>query len=170
MPRKPKIPKDELKKLSDQGVGPKECAEKFDVSIQAVHQAKKRFKVETTKNVSLESASRAVAGSLNTIHQLYQINQTAHEMLDTCIEEMRGDKPGASRGDAIKVMAEIRGQLKLQIEIFQTLYDLEAAAEFQHEVLEAIGNAAPDVRERIISNLQEKRAIRAAVQFPRRSD
>ena len=35
-------------------------------------------------------------------------------------------------------MAEIRGQLDLQLDIFKTLYDVEAMAEFQKEVLSAI--------------------------------
>jgi len=66
---------------------------------------------------------------------------------------------------ALKAMAEIRGQLKLQLEIFQCLYDMKAVQEFQNEVLTAIGDAAPDVRDRIIHNLNQKRAIRSAIEF-----
>lgn len=66
---------------------------------------------------------------------------------------------------ALKAMAEIRGQLRLQMDIYQMLYDVQAAQEFQKEVLEAIGEAAPDVRERIINNLNQKRAIRSAIQI-----
>jgi hypothetical protein len=62
-------------------------------------------------------------------------------------------------------MAEIRGQLKLQLEIFQTLYDLKAVEEFQNEVLTAIGEESPDVRERIIQRLRERRAVRAVIKF-----
>jgi dsDNA-specific endonuclease/ATPase MutS2 len=66
---------------------------------------------------------------------------------------------------ALKAMAEIRGQLKLQLEIFQCLYDMKAVQEFQDEVLTAIGEASKDVRDRIIRNLSEKRAIRSVVKF-----
>jgi hypothetical protein len=62
-------------------------------------------------------------------------------------------------------MQEIRGQLRLQLEIFQTLYDMTAVAEFQKEVLEAIGNASPEIRARIIHNLQKTRAIRTTLDF-----
>jgi hypothetical protein len=62
-------------------------------------------------------------------------------------------------------MQEIRGQLKLQLEIFQALYDMQAVAEFQREVLEAIGDASPETRDRIIHNLKEKRAIRSTLEF-----
>jgi len=78
------------------------------------------------------------------------------------VQEIKFKDP---REIALKAMAEIRNQLKLQLEIYQTLYDVKAAEEFQQEVLTAIGEAAPDVRARIIINLQEKRAIRSAIQF-----
>jgi hypothetical protein len=63
------------------------------------------------------------------------------------------------------VMAEIRGQLRLQLEIFQTLYDMKAVEEFQREVLSAIGEASPEVRNAIIGRLNQKRAIRSAIRF-----
>ena len=66
---------------------------------------------------------------------------------------------------ALKAMAEIRGQLKLQLEIFQTLYDMKAVQEFQQEVLTAIGEASPDVRSRIIDKLNQARAIRTAIKL-----
>ena len=40
---------------------------------------------------------------------------------------------------ALKAMQEIRGQLKLQLEIFQALFDMQAVQQFQAEVLEVIG-------------------------------
>jgi len=45
------------------------------------------------------------------------------------------------------------------------LYDVKAVEEFQKEVLEEIGKADKDVRDRIIHNLRKKRAIRSAVRF-----
>jgi len=67
---------------------------------------------------------------------------------------------------AMKAMAEIRGQLNLQLEIFKTLYDIEAIAEFQRVVIEAIGEAAPAVRKTIIQNLKKRKALRESVTFP----
>ena len=66
---------------------------------------------------------------------------------------------------ALKAMAEIRGQLKLQLEIFQALFDLNAAQEFQNEVLEAIGEASSETRDAIINRLNQRRAIRSVVRF-----
>ena len=92
---------------------------------------------------------------------------------------MRGDKEALAileaqglgnkdhREVALKAMAEIRGQLRLQLEIFQTLYDVSAVAEFQKEVLTAIGEVAPSVRDQIIYRLQKARAIRATLDLHR---
>ncbi|MBN1841682.1 MAG: hypothetical protein JW883_05295, partial [Deltaproteobacteria bacterium] len=66
---------------------------------------------------------------------------------------------------ALKAMGEIRGQLKLQLEIFQALFDMRAVEEFQQEVLAAIGDASPDVRSAIIGKLNQRRAIRSTVKF-----
>jgi hypothetical protein len=66
---------------------------------------------------------------------------------------------------ALKCMQEIRSQLKLQLEIFQTLYDMQAVAEFQREVLQAIGDADLEIRDRIIRNLKERSAIRSTLDF-----
>lgn len=77
------------------------------------------------------------------------------------IQEIKFKDP---RELALKAMQEIRSQLKLQLEIYQTLYDVQAAEEFQKEVLKAIGEVEPSVRDRIIQKLKENRAIRAAIQ------
>ena len=104
----------------------------------------------------MENAHRVVDKNLNAIDQLYKINEMANQLLD----ELE-TKPNLK----LKVMAEIRGQLKLQLEIFQCLYDMKAIQEFQNEVLTIIGEVAPDVRKRIIHSLSEKRAIRSAINF-----
>ena len=88
--------------------------------------------------------------------QLQKINIHANQLLDE-IEQSPEIK--------IKLMSEIRGQLKLQLDIFQTLYDMKAVQEFQQEVLSAIGDASPEVRNEIIGQLNEKRAIRTAIRF-----
>ena len=88
--------------------------------------------------------------------QLHKINQQANDLLNTLEKE-----PSLK----IKVMAEIRNQLKLQLEIFKVLYDMEAIAEFQNEVLTIIGECEPDVKTTIINRLKEKRALRSAIRL-----
>ena len=60
-------------------------------------------------------------------------------------------------------MQEIRGQLKLQLEIFQALYATQAVQQFQAEVLEIIGNVSPEARDEIIRRLTEKNALRSSL-------
>ena len=134
----------------------KQCAEHYGVSEAAISKAKKEINVAVVKNVALESAPKVVEKNLDAVSQLQKINEQANQLLD----ELEKD-PGLK----LKVMAEIRGQLRLQLEIFQTLYDMKAIQEFQTEVLQAIGEADHDVRDRIIRNLNQKRAIRSAIKF-----
>jgi len=154
--RKPKIDLKELKKMLINGKFPKHCAQHFGVTEAAISKARKKIDVAVVKNVALESAPAVVEKNLNAVEQLYKINQQANKLLD----ELEQD-PNLK----LKVMAEIRGQLRLQLEIFQTLYDMKAVQEFQQEVLKAIGECAPNVRQRIINKLREKQAIRSAVKF-----
>ena len=153
---KPKIDKVKLNQLLRSGKTQRECAQVFGVTEGAISKAKKELGISVIKNVALENAHRVVDKNLNAIEQLHKINKQANQLLDD-LEQ----KPDMK----LKIMAEIRGQLKLQLEIFQTLYDMKAVQEFQNEVLSAIGEASPDVRDTIIRRLTEKRAIRSAIKF-----
>ncbi|SPJ14173.1 conserved hypothetical protein [Syntrophobacter sp. SbD2] len=126
---------------------------------------------------------------INVVDQIQKINLAANEMLDILLRWNRGDdealqilesqvrKVRTGKGEnaeeiteyrfsdprklAFKAMQEIRGQLKLQLEIFQTLYSMQAVQEFQAEVLEIIGNVSPEARDEIIRRLTEKNALRS---------
>ena len=78
--------------------------------------------------MTLENAHRAVDESLNAVDQLHKINERANALLDLAGAD--GD-----RVTALNCMREIRNQLRLQLEIFQCLYDMKAVLEFQNEVL-----------------------------------
>ncbi|RLB32209.1 MAG: hypothetical protein DRH11_12175 [Deltaproteobacteria bacterium] len=153
MPR-PKIDRTKLYQMLKRGKSQREIAQVFGVSEGAISKAKKELNVAVVKNVALDNAHRVVDKKLDAIEQLQKINREANRLLD----ELE-----ASPELELKIMAEIRGQLRLQLEIFQTLWDLKAAEEFQREVLEAIGEVSPKVRNAIISRLNQKRAIRTAI-------
>jgi hypothetical protein len=186
---KPKIDRVKLNRMLRAGKSPKEVAEHFGVSQAAICKARKGLNVAVVKNVVLESAHKVVAEHLDTIGQLQKINQNANELLDLLMRWNRGDSEALQilesqvrkvkvqgkeeevkkyrfkdpRELALKAMQEIRGQLNLQLDIFKTLYDVQAVAEFQKEVLSAIGEVSPDVRDRIIKRLKEGRALRQSV-------
>jgi AcrR family transcriptional regulator len=189
---KTKLTNLELNKLVTAGLGVSEIARKVGVSKGTVSKRLKALKVAITKDVTLHHAGEIVEKKLDAIGQLQKINDYANELLDLLMRWNRGDEEALQilegqvrkvkvRGTeeevteykfkdprelALKAMAEIRGQLGLQLEIFKAPYDMAAVAEFQKEVLEAIGNASPELRDQIIHNLQKTRAIRSTLDFP----
>jgi hypothetical protein len=191
---KPKIDKVKLSQLLRAGKTVKEAAKFFSVTPGRISQIKKELNINVVKSVALENAHRIVNKNLNTVDQLQKINQDANELLDLLMAWNRGDKQALQvlegqvrkvrvgktekpveefkfkdpRELALRAMQEIRGQLKLQLEVFQTLYDLRAVQEFQEEVLTAIGEVDPDVRRRIVSKLHQKRALRAFITVDQR--
>jgi len=189
---KPKIDKVKLSQLLRAGKAQKEVAQVFGVSEGAITHAKKALNLQVVRNVALENAHRVVDKNLDAVAQLQRINEKANAMLDELtgedklIDRMVKAVQGAltyeadpqkqaayirkivkqitqDRFLALKAMQEIRGQLSLQLDIFKTLYDMEAIAEFQREVLEAIGEVSEDVRNRIIQRLKEARTLRGSV-------
>jgi len=187
-----KISNLELDQLVREGNGVSEIARKLGVSKGAISKRLKALNVAITKDVTLHHAGEIVEKKLDAIGQLQKINEYANELLDLLMRWNRGDEGALQilesqvrkvkvRGSeeevteykfkdprelALKAMAEIRGELALQLDIFKALYDMAAVAEFQKEVLTAIGEVSPDVRSSIIHNLQKARAIRSTLDFP----
>lgn len=191
MPRIVKIDKIKLSQLLRSGKSPADCARFFGCTDGAICKARKELNISVVKNVALETAHKIVDKHLNTLAQLQKINGDANELLDLLMRWNRGDdealqilesqvKKVRIRGSeeevteykfkdprelALKAMAEIRGQLNLQLDIFKTLYDVQAVADFQKEVLTAIGEESIETRDRIIRRLKESRALRATVEI-----
>ena len=151
-----KIDKVKLSQLLRSGKSGKDCAKFFGVTEGAVSQARKELNISVVKSVALESAHQVVEKNLNAVDQLLNINRKANTLLEVAIRAKDHDT-------TLKAMREIRGQLELQLEIFKTLYDVQAVADFQREVLTAIGEVDPDVRNLIINRLKEGRALRQSV-------
>jgi hypothetical protein len=188
---KSKVDVRKLSRMLSAGKTVKHCAKFFGVTSGAISQHKKNLNVAVVKDVVLESAHRIVDKNLNTIDQLEKINSNANQLLDLCMRWINGDDEALQilesqvrtvrvgkdktpvskyrfkdpREIALKAMAEIRGQLKLQLEIFQCLYDMKAVQEFQTEVLTTIGEVSPDVRMQIISKLNQRRVIRGSLRI-----
>ena len=153
---KGKIDKIKLSQLLRSGKSGKFCAKYFRVTAGAISQARKELNIAVVKSVTLEDAHRVVNKNLNAVEQLLNINRKANGLLEEALEAKNNDT-------ALKAMREIRGQLELQLEIFKTLYDLEAVADFQKEVLTAIGGVDRNVRDHIIQRLKESKALRGSI-------
>jgi predicted transcriptional regulator len=188
---KKKISNIELEELVRQGYGVSEIAKKLGVTKGAVSKRLKALDVAITKNVAFHHAGEIAQKRINSLSQLLKINRYANQLLDDLmtsdhknreisqIPEFQGQKMKTeATGEvsanctskervelAFRAMAEIRSQIKLQLDILGSLYNLTAAADFQREVLEAIGRVSIEIREQIIRNLQQARAIRTTIDF-----
>jgi len=190
---KPKVDVRILNQMLESGKSVKQCAKFFGVTPGAISQHKKNLHVGVVKNICMENAARVVDKNLNAVEQLQKINGYANEILDLLMRWNRGDdealqiletqvsmkkvrvgdqeefvkefKFGDPRFLALKAMAEIRNQLKLQLDIFQCLYDLKAVQEFQEEVLDTIKRVDKNVRNEIINRLIKSRALYKTLKF-----
>ncbi|MGO8943398.1 MAG: hypothetical protein ACLQJ7_06960 [Syntrophobacteraceae bacterium] len=166
-----------------------EAARKMGVSQQAVSQRLKALDIAIYRNVAIRSAQKIVDREINALDQLQKINRDANELLDLLMRWNRGEDEALRilesqvrkikvRGQeeeiseykfkdprelALKAMQEIRGQLKLQLEILQALFDMKAVEQFQAEVLEVIGSVSTEARDEIIRRLTERNALRSTL-------
>lgn len=182
----------ELEQLVREGNGVSQIARKMGMTKGAVSKALKRMNVAVSKDIALRSAPEVVAQKVNTLEQLGKINTYANELLDLLMKWNRGDaealqilegqvsKKKVRIGDqeefikeykfsdprqlALRAMSEIRSQLHLQMELFKTLYNAEEVANFQKIVLEEIAYVAPEVRDRILQRLTDRRFTKSTLQ------
>ncbi|MCF8039885.1 MAG: hypothetical protein K9K79_11280 [Desulfohalobiaceae bacterium] len=156
----------------------------------------KNLDIAYSKDMTLSHAHKSLARHLDTVKQLQKVNDNANELLDQLMKWNRGD-PEALRilesqvryvkhGDeeepvrefkfkdprelALKVMAEIRGQLKLQHEILQSLYNIKSVKEFQEEIIRMIGEAEPEARERLVNRLTRLHPVNSTIGFSQEGD
>ncbi len=189
----PKINDRKMLRLIDSGMSQSEAARELGVSRQAVNKRLQEIRGKTTKVVVAKKIEEVVNHKIDAIEQLTKINEYANEILELLMRWNRGDDEALQvlksqvatkkvrigdeeisvkevkfkdpRQLALQAMAEIRNQLKLQLDIFQALFSLQAAEEFQNVVLETISEVDPKVRNEIIRRLNNKRTIRSAVRL-----
>lgn len=163
-----KISNLELDQLVREGNGVSEIARKLGVSKGAVSKRLKNLRAGITKDVVLRSAPQIVDRQLNAMDQLKRINGLINNELDYIeknIKTAKGDERKELQEQRLKHVAEVRKQLGLLLNIAQALYNAEEVAAFQQTVLEEIGHAAPDVKDRILQRLNQRRAIRSTIGF-----
>jgi predicted DNA-binding protein (UPF0251 family) len=182
-----------LRMVDKEGKSQSEAAKSLGVSRQAVSKRLREIRGKTTKVIVSKKVEAVVDRKIDAIEQLQKINEYANELLDLLMRWNRGDGEALQvlesqvktrkvrvgdeeiavqefkfkdpRELALKAMGEIRGQLKLQLEIFQALFSLQAAEEFQTVVLETIAEVDPNVRSEIIRRINSRRTIRNAVRI-----
>lgn len=188
--RKPKIDKRKLHHMLRMGKSQTACAKYFGVSASAINQAKKNLTLGISKNITLETGAIIVSESIDTLSQLKKINGRTNKLIDLITAWIDGEQDaietlkrhhrlgeiGGKKGNRaisfkdpkeILLMAirEVRGQLKLSLEIYESLYNMRTIQEFQQEVLNVISEQNPEVRNEIVRRLQQRHAIRSTLRI-----
>ena len=145
-----------LIRLVDSGTSQAEIARQLEVSPAAINKRLKQLRGRSTHAMIAGRIDTVIDQKIDTWKQLEKINRQANDLLD---------KAEGNVQESALLMREIREQLKLQLELFKTMWDVKAAAEFQDTVLSVIGKIDPEVRKQILQELNAKSAIRNAVTF-----
>jgi predicted transcriptional regulator len=136
-------------------------AKSLGVGAPAVSKALRKIGVARNQDIVLESAQKINVRKLNAMAQLERINSAIQKQLDEIQKELKSATgPGKAdlRDAQIKATAEIRKQLSLLLDISRTLYDVEQVKAFQEIVLEELQNVEPEIRNRVLKRLRERRS------------
>lgn len=154
------------------------------ISRTTLYKKIKKLNYQKTKALTKE-AKGAVRKGLNAVDQLKTINESAIDMLSKLESELKeldevekfADINGLSTEEIIlrvkaflgekdskrhlllQNLKEIREQVKTQLEIMKSLYDLKAIEEFQQEVINVINEVEPTAAARIVKALAQKSVI-----------
>lgn len=156
---RPKIDLALLDQMVRQGKTTSEIAKHFSCTSGAVSQAKRRIKVGVIKSVGLEAAHKVIGENLNVLGQYERINSEVFKIIDALSKSKDID----DRKVVLRACREIKSQLNLALDILKSMHDFEAVAQFQREVLSAIAEEAPSVRDKIVRRLKERNALRRSV-------
>ena len=163
-----KIDTDELLRFLDAGGSQADAARHFGVTEAAICQRLKRLKVLTSRVVALEKAGEVVDQKLDANARLERVQRVIDDELSWAVEQAQ--QPGTDRSKLqdtiLKLAAEVRQQLGLQLSITRTLVDLKVVREFQRSVTETIAEVDPTVAREIVAKLKERRALRASGNLP----
>jgi hypothetical protein len=163
MPRK--IDHIKLQELLEQGLNQVEIAKEFGVVKSSVCKAIKRHNLAIAKVATASEATPVIVEQkIDIMQQIRGINEKMQRHLDLIDEEV--GKKGQNTKDKIQLRdqmvryaAEIRKQMGTLLDVAKTLYNAEESQAFQQIVINAIGEADPDTKKKIISELQQARSV-----------
>src|SRR5262245_53966474 len=120
-----RIDPDELQRLIDRGETQASCAKHFGVSETAVYLRLKKSRQLTSRVVALEKAGDLVERKLNATARLEQAQRVIDRQLQWAVTQ--AEQPGVDRAALseviVRLTAEVRQQLALQLSITKALVD-----------------------------------------------
>jgi hypothetical protein len=167
-----KVRIDELREFLAAGHTQAEAARYFCVSEAAIHHRLKKMRGLGTRVVALERAAQIVDEQLGANARLERIQRVIDQELAWAVEQTQ--REGSDRAPLqdviLRLTAEVRQQLGLQLAISRTLVDLRVVKEFQETVVDIIQQEEPETARRIIERLKERRALRPSASLPGLAD
>jgi hypothetical protein len=164
-----KIDVKKLEQMLRAGKSQTEAAKFFGVTTGAINQVKQKLMRNIVRTVGLEKAKEVVDCQFDIMGQLKKASRVVNDEIDWLVEVASKADTDAGRVALqeliIKHAAEIRKQTDAQMRLFELWTDAKLMAEFQREVLTAMEEMQPGVRDAIIRRLKEKRALRGVVEF-----
>jgi len=161
-----------LQRFLDDGHSQADAAKHFGVTEAAISQRVKKARICTSKVVALERAAEVVDQKLTAAQRLQHVQNVILDQL-LWVEEQT-EQPGADRvalsNVLVKLSAEVREQLRLELDISRTFIDMRVVRQFQRTVFQAISAESPETGRRILAKLKELRALRRSVDLPSLDD
>ena len=150
-----------LSEMCREGLSQKEIAERLKVDPSTVSKALKKFKLNATKITALERAGEVVDAEVQVLKQLSDINQDTRNLLN----ELREKEELPEKTLYLKTISEIRQQIRLCVDILESLANMKEVRQFQRDVIKAIGEADPITQRRIYELLEQRRLSRTTLQY-----
>jgi transposase-like protein len=153
-----RIDDQKLVRLVAAGKSVTEIATIFGVSPSAVTQRRQKLEAVALREKTA-TPSVNVAG-IDLAEQLKKINLLANTMADSLVDADGAGNALVKRPELLlKVLGELRQQIKTIADTARALYDIKGVKEFQSSVIETIAKEDPAVKDRIIAALKRRNTM-----------
>jgi len=178
-----------LKDLLREGKTVTQCAEFFACSPSAISQAKSKLSIAVVDDAAWR-AHEITNENIDMMQQLTKTNKILLDSIDRFERIIAGDTKAidslrrlyaegnlfAKKGGnsvsfkdpqelLLKLIGELRMQAKLYMDIAAQMHDHEEVQNFQAAVLEVIGNERPEIRQRIVNKLIDRKKLHGFTQI-----
>ena len=175
---KEKFTNKQLREAVDQGMTMADIARKYNASKTTVSVRIKKLKLKTIQALATHTGIKVINEQMISAQYFRKLKEKTEKLLTSAEDFIYNDSRGLKKDIdgvstirtqadkakqqeiALKAIAEIRAQAKLELEIFQALYDNNSVKVFQEEVLNVINEVDHSIREEITRRLQRRRALR----------
>ena len=145
-----------LQLIDKQNKSQSEAAKELGVSRQAVSQRLQELRGRKTRVIAAKKIEQAVDTNFDAMTQLLAINKKTLGLLDDAEKN-----PELS----LKCISEVRNQIKLASDIYQTMYSVQVVDEFMRIITETLRDVDSNVFKEFKRKLNGHRSLRSALRF-----